>query len=42
VVQAETVAPEPEPVAEVPVPEAPPPTPVKRTGGRKKKVTVEA
>jgi hypothetical protein len=43
------VAVQPEPVAEVPVvekvpvvEETPPPTPVKRTGGRKKKVTVEA
>lgn len=45
----EAVAAEPEPVAEVPVvekvpvvEETPPPTPVKKTAGRKKKVTVEA
>ena len=38
----EAVVAEVEPVAEVPVPEAPPPTPVKKTGGRKKKITVEA
>lgn len=42
----EAVAAEAEPVAEVPVveetPETPPPTPVKKTAGRKKKVTEEA
>jgi hypothetical protein len=38
----EVVAAEVEPVAEEETPEAPPPTPVKRTGGRKKKVTEEA
>jgi hypothetical protein len=47
--QAEAPVVQAEPVAEVPVvekvpvvEETPPPTPVKKTGGRKKKITVEA